>query len=174
MRVVVIGAECTGKTTLAHALARHYSAPCVEEYAREYSLDKIRRGELGWFEDEFLHLVEVQLRREEAATADADDLVVCDTDAFGIWVWHPKYLPDASESVKALALPRRADLYVLAAPDIPLVADGVREEESNRDVMHVVFERALVETERPFVLAKGDHRERLATAIAAVDALCAR
>ena len=40
IRVVVTGSECTGKTTLARALAEHHKAPWVSEYARQFVLDK--------------------------------------------------------------------------------------------------------------------------------------
>src|SRR5581483_9617149 len=36
-RICLIGAESTGKTTLARALAEHYQTVWVPEYGREYS-----------------------------------------------------------------------------------------------------------------------------------------
>ncbi|MEV6213888.1 AAA family ATPase [Nocardia sp. NPDC051833] len=40
-RVVVLGAESTGTTTMAKALAAHYDAPCVPEYGRAFSERKL-------------------------------------------------------------------------------------------------------------------------------------
>ena len=35
-KVVVIGPECTGKSTLTKALSQHFNCPYRQEYAREY------------------------------------------------------------------------------------------------------------------------------------------
>ena len=39
-KIVLFGPECTGKSTLAVALASHYQAPMVPEFLRTYSQDK--------------------------------------------------------------------------------------------------------------------------------------
>ena len=35
-KIVIIGPESTGKSTLSQQLAHHYNEPWVREYAREY------------------------------------------------------------------------------------------------------------------------------------------
>ena len=40
IRVVVTGSECTGKTTLATALAAYYETVCVPEYVRQFVEEK--------------------------------------------------------------------------------------------------------------------------------------
>lgn len=39
-RVAILGAESTGKTTLARMLALHFNTVWVEEYARNYMQDR--------------------------------------------------------------------------------------------------------------------------------------
>ena len=67
MRVCVLGAESTGTTTLAQALAAQYETQWVPEYGREYSEAKMERGEGIWRSDEFAEIAREQLQREEIA-----------------------------------------------------------------------------------------------------------
>ena len=51
-RVVIIGAESTGKTTLARALAEHYKTPWVPEFGRFYT-EARQPSWAPWRSDEF-------------------------------------------------------------------------------------------------------------------------
>ena len=64
-RVVIIGAESTGKTTLATALAEHYQTAWVPEFGRLYTEARRYRGEL-WRSDEFTYIAIEQARMEDA------------------------------------------------------------------------------------------------------------
>src|SRR5262249_22709830 len=77
-RVCVLGAESTGTTTLAAALAEHYRTVWVPEYGREYSAEKFARGETTWTTDEFVRIAAEQTRREERAARVADRVLIGD------------------------------------------------------------------------------------------------
>lgn len=87
-RVCVLGAESTGTTTLARALAEHYRTEWVEEYGREYSETKLAAGETVWRTEVFLHIAVEQSRREHEAARRANRLLICDTNAFATSLWH--------------------------------------------------------------------------------------
>lgn len=92
-RVCLVGAESTGKTTLAAALAAHYRTAWVPEYGREYAEAKLARGEYdAWTSDEFTQIAAEQCRREDAAACQSAGLLICDTDAFATSIWHRRYL----------------------------------------------------------------------------------
>lgn len=109
-RVVVVGAESTGTTTVASELARHYAArggvwastQCVPEYGREYTQLKweanpdVDLNELIWDAHDFDLIGPEQTRREEAAARAGSPMLICDTDAFATGVWKRRYLGDAS------------------------------------------------------------------------------
>ena len=68
-KIVVIGPECTGKSTLCEQLAEHYNTEWVREYAREY-LEK--NGTNYRFEDLY-EIAMGQIAGEENVVDRADD-----------------------------------------------------------------------------------------------------
>src|SRR6202012_3087974 len=86
-KIVIIGPESTGKSSLCEALAAHYHTQWVPEYAREYLL---KQGMDYRFED-LLTIAKGQLALEErqtaAATAAGKSLLFIDTDMYVMKVW---------------------------------------------------------------------------------------
>lgn len=180
-RVVLIGAESTGKTTLAALLAAHYRTAWVPEYGREHweakvaglSPDEMLRNPPGWSDDEFVAIAAEQQRREDAAARVADRVLFCDTNAFATGTWHERYRGRRDPRVDAIGARDHAHLYLLTAPDIPFVQDGVRDGQAIRDWMHGRFAEQLATLGVPIVELRGPIAERMRDATAAVDALIA-
>lgn len=174
-RVCLVGAESTGKTTLAAALAAHYRTVWVPEYGREYSERKLAEG--GGYDfrsEEFAHIAARQREAEDEAARRANRVLVCDTDAFATSIWHRRYVGARSPEVEAIAAAaRRPDLYLLTDVGIPFVQDGTRDGEHVRAWMHETFVEELSAQGRPFLLISGPHARRMRDAVAAVDALLA-
>jgi NadR type nicotinamide-nucleotide adenylyltransferase len=175
-RVVLIGAESTGKTTLARALAERYATPWVPEYGREYWERKVAGLPLdgplpGFTSDEFVHIAATQQRRENEAAGTANRVLLCDTNAFATGTWHERYLGFRDERVDAIGRADRVDLYLLAEPDFPFVQDGWRDGESIRDWMHARFVEQLAAQPAPVVHLRGSIDQRTADATEAIDAL---
>jgi NadR type nicotinamide-nucleotide adenylyltransferase len=170
-RVCVLGAESTGTTTLAAALAQHYGTVCVPEYGRELTEIKTARGDLEWRSDDFVHVAEEQNRREDAAARLANRVVILDTNSFATILWHRRYMGAHDERVARIAAGRRCDLYLLTGDEIPFVADGMRDGEHIRHEMHGWFVEALRSQATPWLLLSGSPDERLAKAVRAVDTL---
>lgn len=118
-RVTLLGAECTGKSTLAEALAREFNAGLVSEYLREWC-DTHARTPL---QHEQAHIAAEQAARIEAA-ARQHDVVICDTTPLITALCSQHYFNDDSLLAGALAFQRRCDLTLLCAPDLPWEADG--------------------------------------------------
>lgn len=166
-RVVVLGAESTGTTTLARALAEHFKTVWVTEYGREYSLEKQARGDSIWRTEEFLEIAHEQTRRENAAAREANRFLICDTDAFATTLWHRRYMGFRSPPLEEFAKSCSADLYLLTGDEIPFVQDGLRDGEAFRHEMHGWFEESLAGQQVPWVLVRGSPDERLGAAIVA-------
>lgn len=166
-RIVIVGAESTGTTTLAEALAKHFHTVWVPEYGREYSLEKQSKGEDVWRTEEFLEVAQEQTRRENLAAREAHQRVICDTNAFATTLWHRRYMGFDSPALEAFAKQGRADLYLLTGDEIPFVQDGLRDGEAIRHEMHRWFEQALEGQSVPWKLIRGSREERLQQAIAA-------
>ncbi|MDG4552009.1 MAG: AAA family ATPase [Candidatus Contendobacter sp.] len=171
-RICLVGAESTGKTTLAEALAGHYRTVWVPEYGREYTERKLTGGDDGgrWTAEEFFHIAETQCARENEAARRANRLLICDTDAFATAIWHRRYRGDRAPAVESIAAHhRRPDLYLLTDVDTPFVQDGTRDGETIRAWMHQAFVAELEAWHRPYRLLAGSFAERLAQAIGHVD-----
>jgi len=163
-RIVIVGAESTGTTTLAEDLAAEFNTLWVPEYGREYSVEKMARGDDVWHTAEFLNIAREQTRREEMAARDANKLLVCDTNAFATMLWHRRYMGHDDENLKSIATTCRADFYFLTGDEIPFVQDGLRDGEHLRHAMHVWFEEALAQQTVPWKLIRGNRAGRLALA----------
>ena len=194
-RVVIIGAESTGKSTLAlelaHALRSRGGAfsdtRCVPEFGREYALEKwciaravaaIQGGaapsldDVRWDTPDFVRIAETQNAREERAASEGGPVLICDTDAFATSVWHERYLQNRSAEVERLAVSRTVSLYLLThSDDVSFVQDGTRDGESIRHWMTGRFEMRLREAALPFTWLRGDRRSRSEQALQAIDAM---
>lgn len=173
-RIVLVGAESTGKTTLAAMLAQHYQTNWVPEFGREYWERKVAGlsmdGPLpGWTSDEFLAIATEQQRRENEAARSANRVLICDTNAWATGLWHERYLDHRDAAVDAIGAANRAHLYLLTEPDFPFVQDGYRDGESIRLAMHKRFVECLRRTDTPVVRLAGTLENRLAIATAAID-----
>ena len=167
-RVCVVGAECTGKTTLAGALAARYGTVWVPEYGREYSVPKDARGE-AWSTGEFVHIARRQQELEDLAAREANRLLFCDTDAMSTGIWHELYLGSRAPEVEAIGRARRYDLTLLAGAEIPWVQDGDRNSDAARQWMQRRFEEELAGRPEPVVEVRGPLGVRLAAAVDAIE-----
>ncbi len=169
-RVVVLGAESSGTTTLARALAAHFETTWVEEYGREYC-EKYWSGlDYVWRSEEFAHIAGEQQTRENAAARDANRVLICDTNAWTTRMWHHRYFGEFSPEVEAIAGAGRADLYLLTDIDIPFVQDGIRDGEAIRAQMHQQFAEELNAQSVTWLLVSGDPQTRLKRAIEEIEA----
>ena len=171
-RVVVLGAESTGTTTLARDIAEHFQTLWVPEFGREWS--EIRPGGFTarWHSGEFDLVAREQARTEdEAARRVPLPLLICDTDVLATSIWHERYVGSRSLSVEAMAKQRQPELYILTGDEIPFVQDGLRDGEHLRRWMTGRFREVLAGQSVPWVEVTGSREQRLALASAAVGEL---
>ena len=173
-RVVVLGAESTGTTTLSQALAVHYETEWVAEYGREWSA--LREGglEAPWQSAEFDLIVERQLAQESAAAARAPrPFIVCDTDVLATVLWHERYVGYVPERLLSLADQHAPLLYILTGDEIPFVQDGMRDGEHLRQAMQQRFRDELASREVPWIEVAGSISNRVTESTTAIDAALA-
>jgi HTH-type transcriptional regulator, transcriptional repressor of NAD biosynthesis genes len=166
-RVVLLGAESTGKSTLAAALARRYDTVWNPEYGRPYTQIG-REREAAWTSEEFTHIARIHCWYEDFLAELARDVLFVDTDAFTTAVFHEVYLGRPTSAFAELAA-RRYDLFVVCGLDVPWRHDGIREFDEQRRTMHDRYVARATESGSPWVLVEGPLEERLATAGVAVE-----
>lgn len=177
-RVVIVGAESTGKTTLTRKLAKQYNTVWTPEYGRTYADGKIPSldffEERSWRTSEFVHIVKMQREMENQLAHDANKVIFSDTDSMCTELWHERYVGYMSDDVRWAheGAYQVADLYILAAHDIPLEQDGTREEdEQKRTDMQMRFIDLLKYRRLPYIIASGNLGKRLSTCVRAIDRL---
>lgn len=194
-RVVLVGAESTGTTTISQLLAEHYrdrggvwaGTRWVGEYGREYTTIKWDRDrttkpdlaldDLEWTAEDFDAVATEQTCRENIAAAGGSPLLVCDTDAFATAIWERRYLGPQARTGQpwATAVPRRAVYLVTEHHDVPWVDDGLREgDQAIRAAMTGWFTNALTRAGHSWVLLTGTLEQRLSLAIRTTDLLLAQ
>jgi NadR type nicotinamide-nucleotide adenylyltransferase len=199
-RVVVLGAESTGTTTVARELTRHYRARgaiwaqtgFVPEYGRPYTAQKLGavraaaaaagRAEpevtdLTWTAADFDAIAAAQTQSENEAAAAGSPLLVCDTDAFATYVWERRYLGTAARAPQPWAvgqLPRRAIYLLTSHEGVPWQGDGLREGDlAIRAAMTGWFAAALTSAGHSWVPLAGPLAGRLRLALAVTDEILA-
>ena len=171
-RVCAIGAESTGTSTLASALAAHYGTECVPEYGRRFCEERLSDDKASdWRTEDFETIARRQQSDEDAAARRSGPLLICDTDALATAIWHERYLGRRSAVVEALADSRTYGLYILTSDDIPWIQDGTRDGEHIRSWMTERFRGALSRRAEPWIEVMGPPLKRLATAVARIDSL---
>lgn len=168
-RVVVLGAESSGTTTLARDLAAHFRSVWVEEYGRECCETYWSGLDYQWQSAEFAHIAGEQQKRENAAARLANRVLICDTNAWTTRLWHERYLGKMSPEVEQIAAKGRADLYLLTDVNIPFVQDGIRDGEAIRVAMQKRFIEELEAHNVPWILVAGEPETRLRRAVAEIE-----
>jgi NadR type nicotinamide-nucleotide adenylyltransferase len=160
------GAESTGKTTLAAALARETGAITVGEYGRSHC--EAHKDPLTL--DDLLLIGRAQQAMIAAASDWAGPLLLADTDALMTAAWCEMLL--GQRPAELMAAPK-ADLYLLLEPDLPWVDDGTRffSDASERHRFANIVSQVLEDAGVPFVRISGHGEARLAAARAAIGAL---
>jgi NadR type nicotinamide-nucleotide adenylyltransferase len=168
-RVCLLGAESTGKTTMARALAERFDTVWVPEYGRGYT-EVARPPKAPWRSEELVHIAHVQGWLEDQLAGQADRFLFCDTDAFTTSVFHDVLVGGPLPVPLREAVEReRYDLFLLCGTDVPFVQDGWRDDRARtRLEMHERYRAFLEGRGERWALLEGGHEARLEVAAQAV------
>ncbi len=169
-KVVIIGPESTGKSTLCEQLADHYKTVWVKEYAREYLL---KNGTEYSFENLY-EIAQGQIKIENEAVnnlTNNNQLVFMDTDMYVMKVWSEFVFNKCDNRILTEITKRKYDLYLLCNTDLPWVKDELREypDYKNREKLFYSYKEDMTEQKTPWKIISGRHEERLQNAIVAID-----
>jgi nicotinamide riboside kinase len=168
MKIAIVGAESSGKTTLARQLVdalrgQGHDAAMVAEYLREFCDLRARTP----LQQEQAQIAQEQTRRiDEAATKHA--LLVADTSALMIAVYSEIVFGDRSLYDNAMAAHRRCDLTLLTALGLPWQADGLQRDGPHvREPVQALLRSALARGGIGYSVVSGVGEARLQAALAA-------
>jgi nicotinamide riboside kinase len=167
-RIVVIGPECTGKTTLARELGEALSAAVVPEAARIFA--EWHYNQLSAHTVAPIALLAMRLEEETAATlpGTAPPVLVLDTDLVSTVVYSKHYYGAVEHWIAEEARARLADLYLLCSPDIPWEPDGIRDRPAARDEIYRAFTEELARLGARVAIVRGQGAARIESALDAI------
>lgn len=173
-KVVIIGPESTGKSTLSEQLASYYNTSWVPEYAREYLLE---HGTNYTFDD-LLTIAKGQVALEEHNIEKAKNkkLLFIDTDQYVMKVWAEFVFGKCHPWILEQITKRKYDLYLLCNIDLPWVHDVLREypDPGPRSALFNIYRNIMRNQSVPWVEISGNYDERFQKAIKAVNDLFAQ
>ena len=177
-KVVIIGPESTGKSTLSEALSEHYETTWVKEYAREYLLkngtnytfDNLLDVAKGQLENENTAVSNLQLNRSDSGR---NIPLFIDTDMYVMKVWCEFVFDKCHPWILNQILSRKYDLYLLCNTDVPWVKDELREypDLHTREKLYRHYKDIMINQGVPWVDISGNYDERLNKAIESTDNL---
>ncbi len=189
-KIVIIGPESTGKSTLSELLAKHYNTEWCAEYAREYLLTNgtnysfddlltIAKGQVELEDKHTLSTVNRLPSTEGSAKStgygqrltDGGRLFFIDTDMYVMKVWCEYVFGKCHPYIHEQIAQRKYDLYLLCNIDLPWVKDELREypDEAPRKELYAIYKNILQNQTVPWVDISGNYEERLQKAIEAVN-----
>lgn len=172
-KVVVIGPESTGKSTLCEQLAAHYATAWVPEYAREYLL---KHG-TSYQYDDLLTIARGQVALEEKYISSLktdkkeQPLLFIDTDQYVMKVWSEYVFGQCHPWILDQIVQREYNLYLLCDTDLPWVKDKLREYpdlESRRE-LYYIYKDIMLNQPVPWINISGNYEQRFQKAVKAVN-----
>jgi len=168
-KIVIIGPESTGKSTLCEQLAQHYDSIWCPEFAREYLLT----NGIKYSYDDLLTIAKGQLALEDeyASLIHHTKPLFIDTEMYVMKVWCEFAFEKCHRFILEQIIERKYDLYLLCNTDLPWTEDKLREypDIEPRNRLFHIYKDNLMNQSVPWVEISGDYEQRLQKAIAAVD-----
>ena len=170
-KIVIIGPESTGKSTLCAQLSAHYKTTWVKEYAREFLIEN--GAEYNY--DDLLQIAKGQIDKEDFEVQNlipnkCSPLIFIDTDLYVMKVWSEFVFGKCHHWILNNIVERKYDLYLLCNVDLPWVKDALREYPDlvTREKLYHHYKDILVNQQVPWIDISGDYDMRLQKAIEAV------
>jgi NadR type nicotinamide-nucleotide adenylyltransferase len=169
-RIVILGPESTGKSTLCEQLAAHYHTNWVPEYAREHLL----ANKQPYTYDDLLAIARRQLASEDEIVANTHrGVIFVDTDMYVMKIWCEFVFGKCHQWILDRIAERKYSLYLLCNIDLPWVKDDLREypDIEPRTKLFNMYKDNMINQHIPWKLISGNNEERFTTAVHAVNRL---
>lgn len=127
-RVVITGAECTGKTTITHQLAQHFKTLYIPEYAREY-VENLNRP---YTYNDIEKIAFKQIQQEKEFVKKANAILFYDTYLIITKVWFLVVYKKCPDWLLKAISKSKIDLFLVCDTDILWEPDPVRENGGER------------------------------------------
>ena len=159
--IVFLGAPCTGKTTLAEALAQCYDTVWMPEYGREYWARNQKDRRLT--KTQLMELARIHLQLEDQKLLEANRFLFTDTNALTTFMFARYYHGSAHAPLEAFArrAARRYHRVFLCDTDIAYEDTWDRSGDGQRKAFQQAIIDDLKQREISFDLLSGSLEERI-------------
>ena len=171
-KVVIIGTESCGKSTLVKNLAKVYNTEFVEEYGR--TMCEWAGGEDEVLTPDLYPFIAYKHKAEEFDKIQkANKVLFIDTEALVTKYYLTLYSSLEDTLYNSIAKHQNYDLILFSTPDVPWINDGTRRHgkeqirKENNEAMKKIFDDAGVKYE----VLEGNYNQKLKKAITLVDRL---
>ena len=168
LKVVILGTECTGKTTLTEKLAKYFNCSFVSEAGR----DIIANSNSFTFNDLYLVASEHATRIDKSILADSP-LVIIDTDIHTTKSYSLFTFEKELEISTDIYNSNRANIYLYLNNDVEYLQDGTRLSEADRNLLDLSHRQVLTNHNIEIIEVKGDWDERFEKAVEQINKLIA-
>jgi HTH-type transcriptional repressor of NAD biosynthesis genes len=166
IKVVILGTESTGKTTITKKLSEHFKCSFVLEVAREI----IANSNHFSFDDLQLVAKEHANRIDNAVFKD-NPLLIIDTDIHITKSYAQFIFEKELEIDTAIYNSNKADLYLYLNNDVSYYQDGTRLIETERNLIDRSHRQVLLDHDINIIEIKGDWDKRFELAIEHINKL---
>ncbi len=186
IKIVFVGAESVGKSTMCEKMAKIFNIPYVNEYAREYIKENENKFTivdfqnndsevtvLNYLPEDFIKIAEKQeqIINEKIKENPDSKAIICDTDAVVTRFWFERYLnnfeeknyklPDQLEKYKDLSYKeKRFYIFCRVDENTKFVQDGMRDGENIRKDMDKYIENFFENNRLRYAEIKGTYENR--------------
>lgn len=167
MRIIITGAESSGKSTLTEHLGRRFNLPFALEYARYYLEENSPQYDL----ELLTQLSGLHQQYQQREVDLAEPMGFFDTDLINYKIWAEEVFGRCPDEISAGIVKENSHVYLLCKPDLPWEEDPLR---SCRDDREMLYQRHLSEIQRlgrRFEIVEGIGSQRLLNAEVAVERL---
>ena len=185
-KIVILGPESTGKSTLCTRLAEHYNTLWVPEYAREYltthgpgytyeSLLDIAKGQVA-LEEKYIKKAtagQPGTPKQHVTSNPQPPTLFIDTEMYVMKVWCEFVYGKCHQWIIDRIVERSYDLFLLCNIDLPWMPDILREypDEAPRQQLFRMYHDILINQSVPWAVISGNYEQRLQSAINAVNGI---
>ena len=160
-KVLFLGAESTGKTTIVKALGDDRGLNTALEFGR-YLYDK-RHGKLQYEDMAYIGKCQIEIEKYRSQGLSLNEYLYCDTSPLTTAFYSREMFNRVSRDLFNLVADTEDSYYkiFLCSPDFPMVQDGTRKDEAFRQRGHAYYMRELEGFD--YTVLRGSLEERIAT-----------